>query len=91
MLKSLFRAKTVTLDYYDMWKVDVKTGVVSTPTVAKRYEAEDAIISGRAGNLIAPTLLPMSQIHVIEITNCDHCISNVLCTKVCLYPCEILT
>jgi hypothetical protein len=44
------RAKNVTLAYYDMWKIDVDTGVVTSPTVAKRYEAEDAIISGRAGN-----------------------------------------
>ncbi len=36
-----------------MWKIDVKTGLVSSPAVAKRYEAEDAILSGRAGNLSA--------------------------------------
>lgn len=32
-----------------MWKVDVNTGVVSFPTTKKRYEAEDAVLSGRAG------------------------------------------
>lgn len=49
-LKLLFRKRTVTLDYYDMWKINVNTGVVSTPSIAKRYEAEMAHISGRAGN-----------------------------------------
>jgi hypothetical protein len=33
-----------------MWKIDVKTGVISTPSTAKRYEAEDAHLSGRAGD-----------------------------------------
>lgn len=32
-----------------MWNVDVSTGIVSFPTVAKRYEAEHAKLSGRAG------------------------------------------
>jgi hypothetical protein len=34
-----------------MWAVDVNTGVVSFPKSKKRYEAEDAIRSGRAGEL----------------------------------------
>jgi hypothetical protein len=42
-------AKTLTLEYHSMWKVNVSTGVVSFPTVAKRYEAESAELSGRAG------------------------------------------
>ncbi|KAH8679683.1 Arabinanase/levansucrase/invertase [Tricladium varicosporioides] len=41
-------AKTFKLDYHAMWKVDTKTGEVSWPSTAKRYEAENAIISGRA-------------------------------------------
>ncbi|OTB03937.1 carbohydrate-binding module family 35 protein [Hypoxylon sp. CI-4A] len=41
-------AHTVTIDYHDMWKVDVKTGVVSYPSTKKRYEAEHANLSGRA-------------------------------------------
>lgn len=41
-------AKTVTLQYHAMWAVDVNTGVVTYPTSKKRYEAEDAELSGRA-------------------------------------------
>ncbi|KAK7397899.1 hypothetical protein QQX98_012734 [Neonectria punicea] len=39
---------SVTLEYHSMWKVDVNTGVVSWPTTKKRYEAEDAVLLGRA-------------------------------------------
>jgi hypothetical protein len=46
---SLSSAKTVTLQYHAMWKVDPASGVVSYPTTKKRYEAEDAQLSGRAG------------------------------------------
>lgn len=42
-------AKTLTLDYHAMWKIDVNTGEVSYPTTKKRYEAENASLSGRAG------------------------------------------
>ncbi|KIN03276.1 glycoside hydrolase family 43 protein [Oidiodendron maius Zn] len=41
-------AKTVTLQYHSMWRVDINTGEVSTATSSKRYEAEHADISGRA-------------------------------------------
>ncbi|PQE05727.1 glycosyl hydrolase family 43 protein [Rutstroemia sp. NJR-2017a BVV2] len=41
-------AKTLTLEYHSMWKVNVSTGIVSFPTVAKRHEAEHAELSGRA-------------------------------------------
>ncbi|KAE9363302.1 carbohydrate-binding module family 35 protein [Stipitochalara longipes BDJ] len=41
-------AKTLTLDYHAMWKVDVTTGDVSYPTTKKRYDAKDAVLSGRA-------------------------------------------
>ncbi|CZR60141.1 uncharacterized protein PAC_10037 [Phialocephala subalpina] len=41
-------AKTFSLQYHAMWKIDVGTGVVSYPTTKKRYEAEDAVITGRA-------------------------------------------
>jgi hypothetical protein len=40
--------KTVTLEYHAQWKIDVNTGVVSTPTQKRRYEAEHAEIVGRA-------------------------------------------
>ncbi|KAM3075048.1 hypothetical protein ACMFMF_005730 [Clarireedia jacksonii] len=40
--------KTLTLEYHSMWKVDVSTGIISFPTVAKRYEAEHAKLSGCA-------------------------------------------
>jgi hypothetical protein len=40
-------AKTVTLQYHAMWKVDVNTGAVSYPTATKRYVVEHARISGR--------------------------------------------
>ncbi|KAJ9144135.1 Glycosyl hydrolase family 43 protein [Pleurostoma richardsiae] len=39
---------TVTLQYHSMWKVDVNTGVVSYSSSNKRYEAEDAVLSGRS-------------------------------------------
>jgi hypothetical protein len=32
-----------------MWAVDVNTGELSFPSSKRRYEAEDAILSGRAG------------------------------------------
>ncbi|KAK2068858.1 hypothetical protein P8C59_003474 [Phyllachora maydis] len=41
-------AKTVTLSYHAMWKVDTATGVVSFPTCTKRFTAEDAKLSGLA-------------------------------------------
>ncbi|ORY72065.1 Arabinanase/levansucrase/invertase [Pseudomassariella vexata] len=41
-------AKTIQLQYHAMWKVDVNTGVVSYPATKKRYEAEDADLSGRS-------------------------------------------
>jgi hypothetical protein len=31
-----------------MWKVDITTGAISTPTTKKRYAAEEAKLSGRA-------------------------------------------
>lgn len=40
-------AKTVTLQYHAMWKVDVNTGAVSYPTATKRYAVEHARVSGR--------------------------------------------
>jgi hypothetical protein len=43
-------AKTVTLQYHAMWKVDVNTGVVSYPTTKKRYATTDAEISRRSGS-----------------------------------------
>ncbi|KAL9077850.1 MAG: hypothetical protein Q9157_003227 [Trypethelium eluteriae] len=41
-------AKTVTLQYYSMWKVDPNTGVVSTPSSSAKYPASVASVSGRA-------------------------------------------
>lgn len=43
-------AKTATLQYHAMWKVDVSTGVVSYPAATKRYAAGDANILPRAGS-----------------------------------------
>ena len=43
-------AKTVTLQYHAMWKVDVKTGVVSYPTTKKRYTMSDALVSRRSSS-----------------------------------------
>ncbi|KAJ9160625.1 Arabinanase/levansucrase/invertase [Coniochaeta hoffmannii] len=43
-------AKTVTLQYHAMWKVDVNTGVVSYPTAKKRYATRDAQVSRRASS-----------------------------------------
>lgn len=40
---------TVTLQDYAYWKVNPTTGVVTTSSTGKRYEAEDATIYGRAG------------------------------------------
>ncbi|EMR63395.1 putative galactan -beta-galactosidase protein [Eutypa lata UCREL1] len=39
---------SITLQYHESWKVDVKTGAVSYPSTLKRYEAEDAGLSGKA-------------------------------------------
>uniref|UniRef100_A0A0W0GF65 Galactan-beta-galactosidase n=1 Tax=Moniliophthora roreri TaxID=221103 RepID=A0A0W0GF65_MONRR len=41
-------SKKITLQYYPMWKVDPKTGVVSFPTTRKRYEAEHADLKLRS-------------------------------------------
>ena len=42
-------AHSVALQYHASWKVDVNTGEVSYPSTLKRYEAEDAALSGEAG------------------------------------------
>jgi hypothetical protein len=42
-------AKTVTLQYHAMWKVDVNTGLVSYPTTKKRYAVGDAQMLQRSG------------------------------------------
>lgn len=47
-LISRVRANTVTLQDLAMWTVDLDTGVVIVPSIGKRYEAEDAEISGHA-------------------------------------------
>ncbi|EHK96102.1 hypothetical protein M7I_8216 [Glarea lozoyensis 74030] len=41
--------KTLTLDWHAMWKVDVKTGVVSFPKAGRRYEVADAEVIGKRG------------------------------------------
>ncbi|KAI9667390.1 MAG: hypothetical protein M1821_000205 [Bathelium mastoideum] len=40
-------AKTITLQYYSMWKIDPNTGVVSTPTSSAKYPTSAASVSGR--------------------------------------------
>jgi hypothetical protein len=49
-------AKTLTLQYHAMWKVDVNTGVISYPTTKKRYATRDAQISrrGRSNTASSP-------------------------------------
>lgn len=42
------QGKRVTLEYHAQWKIDVNTGEVSVPSQKRRYEAEEAAISGRA-------------------------------------------
>ena len=69
-------AKTVTLQYHAMWKVDTKTGVVSWPVSKKRYEAEHAIITGRAGELLLTQILKTSVNISPVVSNCDECISK---------------
>ncbi|PQE04672.1 glycosyl hydrolase family 43 protein [Rutstroemia sp. NJR-2017a BBW] len=68
-------AKRLTLEYHDMWKVNVSTGLVSFPTVARRYEAESAELSGRAGEdavhftlLLFVLFLIIQQLEQIVIT-----------------------
>jgi hypothetical protein len=39
---------SVTLDYYEMWSIDPQTGVITTPSSKKRYEAEQGRLSGRS-------------------------------------------
>ncbi|KAI1264241.1 glycosyl hydrolase [Xylariaceae sp. FL1019] len=43
-------AKTVTLDYYAMWKVDVKTGAVSSAKATKRHETSHLLSKRTASN-----------------------------------------
>ncbi|KAE8446598.1 hypothetical protein EG329_011791 [Mollisiaceae sp. DMI_Dod_QoI] len=57
-------AKTVSLDYHAMWKVDVNTGVISYPTTKKRYEAEDAILTGRAAVSSCNDCISKRAVHI---------------------------
>ncbi|KAF3762846.1 family 43 glycoside hydrolase [Cryphonectria parasitica EP155] len=57
-------AGTLTLDYYSMWTIDTSTGVVSTPSTKKRYEAEDAEVSGAA---VQNCEICLSKRHVYQI------------------------
>ena len=59
-------SKTLTLQYYPQWKVDVNTGVVSTPSLTRRYEAEHAILSGRAGVASCADCLTKRAVHKID-------------------------
>ncbi|KAF2003651.1 carbohydrate-binding module family 35 protein [Amniculicola lignicola CBS 123094] len=59
--------KKVTLEYHAQWKIDVNTGVVSYPSVKRRYEAEDAQIVGRAA--VADCAHCLSKRGVHEITS----------------------
>lgn len=40
--------KKLTLQYHAQWKIDVATGEVQVPSVKRRYEAEHAVLEGRA-------------------------------------------
>jgi hypothetical protein len=57
----LVRSKNVTLEYHDLWKIDVETGIVSYPTTQKRYEPDHDQLSKKSGmaKLNLPFALPM--------------------------------
>lgn len=40
--------KKISLEYHAQWKIDVGTGEVQVPNSKRRYEAEDAVLRGRA-------------------------------------------
>ncbi|KAI1123616.1 carbohydrate-binding module family 35 protein [Nemania abortiva] len=47
--------KQPTLQYHAMWKIDVGTGVVSYPSMKKRYEARDASVRAISADMILAT------------------------------------
>ncbi|KAJ4414595.1 hypothetical protein N0V82_007837 [Gnomoniopsis sp. IMI 355080] len=59
-------AHTVTLQYHAMWAVDVNTGVVSYPTTKKRYEAEDALLSGAASVMRCEHCVSKRAVHKVS-------------------------
>ncbi|KAH6717453.1 Arabinanase/levansucrase/invertase [Leptodontidium sp. MPI-SDFR-AT-0119] len=70
-------AHTVNLQYHSMWKVDVTTGYVSWPSTKKRYEAETAAISGRAGESFRLMFRNRSLLtRLSAIRDCSDCISK---------------
>ncbi|KAF2801019.1 carbohydrate-binding module family 35 protein [Melanomma pulvis-pyrius CBS 109.77] len=58
-------SKKVTLEYHAQWKLDVKTGEVSTPKLKRRFEAEHAEIVGRAAVADCETCLSKRGVHQI--------------------------
>ncbi|KAJ7054389.1 Arabinanase/levansucrase/invertase [Mycena amicta] len=59
-------AHTVTLQNFAMWKINPTTGVVSTPTAGKRYEAEDAQLAGRAAITDCESCISKRSVHRID-------------------------
>lgn len=72
-----------------MWRVDVNTGVIAYPTTKKRYEAEDALLTGRAGEYpfpatekkrrkksYSPSTATNYSTKIKAVTDCEHCTSK---------------
>ncbi|KAI0742773.1 Arabinanase/levansucrase/invertase [Daedaleopsis nitida] len=59
-------AHTATLQDYAYWKVNPSTGVVTTSSTGKRYEAEDAAIAGRAAVTDCEKCLTKRSVHQID-------------------------
>ena len=78
VLTALRSAKTVTLQYHSMWKVDPNTGVVSYPSTKKRYEAPDALLSGRAGKFLLAVRqnIKYRLIPSTGLAECEDCLSK---------------
>ncbi|KAJ7660223.1 Arabinanase/levansucrase/invertase [Mycena polygramma] len=59
-------AHSVTLQNYAYWKVNPTTGVVTTSSTGKRYEAEHATIAGRAAVADCESCVTKRGVHQID-------------------------
>ncbi|KAJ6562406.1 Arabinanase/levansucrase/invertase [Mycena capillaripes] len=59
-------AHTATLQYFPFWKVNPTTGVVTTSTTGKRYEAEDADMAGRAAVTDCSSCVSKRAVHRVD-------------------------
>jgi hypothetical protein len=68
----------VTLQDYAYWKVSPTTGVVTTSSTGKRYEAEDAVIYGRAGkhDNLEVLVIMLGANSGSAVTDCQTCVSK---------------